>query len=1397
MSYWPFAAGCFALIGCSILLNRFLPSSVNTLLRKGLRTRRLWSILSQYGSLLALPGAIGLILLAGAFSFNLFQLPQNEVTLPLEVIGPDGHTASVQVNASNTQSVSQLYLKAHSIGYPYHLAEGRGYQVDKASVKINDGPWVDVNNTTASCLEPAASARCIDGPMHTIGFTIPISKFETLNEGANMIHFRFNYAHPRGELGDASTGYRILDIELQTSSGADRIDGTSFSWDDPGSWSAPQGFGSAGDVEDGKQLWHQRDLLIDGWNGPQITASCADCHVKNGYDLEYFAYSNKSIVQRSRFHGLSENQGKKIAAYIRSIQIETEDGRTIDPPGRPWNPPYQPGPTAAGSRSEFGPRKNGKSFSELNPVHWAAGAGSQWAMTYDRNIKSYVFPNGMSSNATKNLINEQINLREIPVALQMPDWNEWLPSVHPMDVWGSEFTNHEVWRWYTEEVPNLIQKAKNQNEPKKAANAAKYIWGNLMEGNKFRPSSAPAPYDDPTDLGVAKLARMQWGLTKTFEVLQPNHFENDAQEAYGSEAEPLQWLSDARVLFDQAPHIQGPVKGSTGGIMDRYHDAAWYQLQMVVNAGSGMTSGQKPMDWKYHYGHISAVNNPDHHSWQYVASYIKILQVAEGLPASHSEDQPEGWFLRHMTPGALDRTHHWATPLKSHNGRGLSDGEYRQVLNVLLRALGDGLTTEPLSEWSRQSGQFGIEPESFTPQMMHRYDCCTYANHFWSVLQRAGEAGVDYNVLRPLAQWAGNAWPKGDWMGQIEPYKGNPSFDETTNEQPDVGLRKPSGAHTVSPSESVTLKASASDPDGRIANVEFFAGDKSLGTSSSSPHTLTTNDISTGTHSLTASATDNEGATSVSDGLRIVVGGSSEDLEALPGVAREYYEGEWGHLPNFDSMSPVERDTSSNFSLGSSARSDNFGYRFASYVKITEEGEYTFHLASDDGSKMYVDGQLLIDNDGQHAARDASGKVTLGAGYHSIVVDYFEASKQQTLGVEWSPPSAGKSKIPNDRLYPERPRTQTEQVINLHAGWNLVSTRVEPTDASIRSVFGPTLNEVVLTKDEEGSLFSPRYDVTGLSTWKPKEGYQIYTSSDTSITIEGTALSPSAPIPLQKGWNFVSYLPSQQMPVEDAFSSLGDALRIAKNYGGDSYIPGRTDDITTATPTQGYKLYVSRADTLQYPSSPATKSSAAPNAARNGHPNTATVLIEAPQLPDGTPISAMADNQVVGKAVVQDGTVAITVRGMDQFSTMDTQRASDGARLTFVVDEGDSRSPLALRKATNFLTGRRITLPLTYSNDAVYDVTAAPSKKMYTLAKNIPNPVQDEATIRYTLPTTAEVTLSVYNVLGQQVKTLVDASKAPGQHRVQMDVSDMSSGVYFYRLNAGQYNKSRKMTVVK
>ena len=85
----------------------------------------------------------------------------------------------------------------------------------------------------------------------------------------------------------------------------------------------------------------------------------------------------------------------------------------------------------------------------------------------------------------------------------------------------------------------------------------------------------------------------------------------------------------------------------------------------------------------------------------------------------------------------------------------------------------------------------------------------------------------------------------------------------------------------------------------------------------------------------------------------------------------------------------------------------------------------------------------------------------------------------------------------------------------------------------------------------------------------------------------------------------------------------------------------------------------------------------------------------------------------------------------------------------------------------------------------------------YVLAQNYPNPFNPSTTIDFNLPASGEVKLAVYDLLGREVATLVNGRLEAGLHSVQFDASQLTSGIYMYRLQAGDQVQTRKLTLIQ
>ena len=85
----------------------------------------------------------------------------------------------------------------------------------------------------------------------------------------------------------------------------------------------------------------------------------------------------------------------------------------------------------------------------------------------------------------------------------------------------------------------------------------------------------------------------------------------------------------------------------------------------------------------------------------------------------------------------------------------------------------------------------------------------------------------------------------------------------------------------------------------------------------------------------------------------------------------------------------------------------------------------------------------------------------------------------------------------------------------------------------------------------------------------------------------------------------------------------------------------------------------------------------------------------------------------------------------------------------------------------------------------------------YSLHQNYPNPFNPTTVMSYQLPATGPVTLRVYDVLGKEVATLVEGVQSAGMHSVRFDGSSLQSGVYFYRLQTGEFIETKKLMLLK
>ncbi len=138
------------------------------------------------------------------------------------------------------------------------------------------------------------------------------------------------------------------------------------------------------------------------------------------------------------------------------------------------------------------------------------------------------------------------------------------------------------------------------------------------------------------------------------------------------------------------------------------------------------------------------------------------------------------------------------------------------------------------------------------------------------------------------------------------------------------------------------------------------------------------------------------------------------------GVLAEYYYPSASNvaIETLNKMKPVTSTVLSEISMYVPAgkKKDRFANKFSAMLDIPKQGKYTFFLNSDDGSRIYIDGKLVVNHDGLHGMSQKKGTISLSPGLHSMILTYFDNGGGDGLKVRWSGPGFKKAKISPDSL---------------------------------------------------------------------------------------------------------------------------------------------------------------------------------------------------------------------------------------------------------------------------------------------------------------------------------------------------------------------------------------------
>lgn len=143
------------------------------------------------------------------------------------------------------------------------------------------------------------------------------------------------------------------------------------------------------------------------------------------------------------------------------------------------------------------------------------------------------------------------------------------------------------------------------------------------------------------------------------------------------------------------------------------------------------------------------------------------------------------------------------------------------------------------------------------------------------------------------------------------------------------------------------------------------------------------------------------------------------DSQLKNGLHFNYYKGEWIELPDYSQVDPVKSGITNNIDLSQVEDEEDFGLEFTGYIQIAADGMYTFFLNSDDGSQLFIDDTMVVDNDLCHAETEVSGRVALAKGFHKFRLIYFESKLYNVLELKIEGPDLEKQSIPDALLFHE------------------------------------------------------------------------------------------------------------------------------------------------------------------------------------------------------------------------------------------------------------------------------------------------------------------------------------------------------------------------------------------
>lgn len=407
------------------------------------------------------------------------------------------------------------------------------------------------------------------------------------------------------------------------------------------------------------------------------------------------------------------------------------------------------------------------------------------------------------------------------------------------------------------------------------------------------------------------------------------------------------------------------------------------------------------------------------------------------------------------------------------------------------------------------------------------------------------------------------------------------------------------------------------------------------------------------------------------------------------------------------------------------------------------------------------------------------------------------------------------------------------QELALSSGWSWFSLNVSPESNLINEVLSDlAATSQDLIKDQLSyAQYVDGYGWVGqLQTLNSTSMYMVRLADPQTFELSGYRIEPATnPISVSTGWNWISYPLSAGQEVGLALGSLqpatGDLIKSQFCFAQYAETMGWLGSLQYLEPGLGYRLKVAASDTLTYPEpltlaasnhtapgSQANKNLAAPvKATLPEHWTSDPASYEFNMTLIGALISPYERADVIGAFVGDEcrgvaPAVHIEALAEDRYFLM-IYGNTPGETVTFQALIGDEQTEILLNEPVSFepnaVLGDAVS-PFVWTCEATgaEDVpTSIPAE--FSLGQNFPNPFNPSTVISFQLPAASNLNMTIYNIVGQRVKTLATGKWEPGYHSVVWNADNdngerVRSGVYFYRMTTDTgFDATRKLLLLK